>query len=271
MPFGVSLIETAIGVNQPAACDFGCYLCSNSDPSRCSICLYGYYLNSQYICTPCTYSSRCLSCQASSPSTCLTCFQGSFLASNNTCISCAYPCLTCSNNNANSCSSCPQTYVLITANGTCMLASSLKQNTNISPIMNCANQQLTGTTVTCSLCMQGYALTPSGCAPCISGCQVCNPSALNQCVVCAAGYMLNSTNLCVKSSTCPVGCTACTTFGCTACLDNMFLNSAFQCQYICLPPCSTCSALNPYLCTSCLYGYTLTNGQCTPNNQCNAT
>ena len=217
MPFGVTLMETAVGVNQAALCDAACFSCSASNPTRCNFCLPGFYLNG-YICSPCTYSSRCESCQQSNPSSCLTCFPGSFMANNNTCISCAFPCATCSNNNANTCSSCAQGYVLINSNSTCMLASKLSNNVNAQPILNCANQQLTGTTVTCSLCQQGFALTTAGCAPCVTGCQVCNPEFLNQCVECEPGYMLNASNLCMKSSNCPAGCTACTSFGCLDCV-----------------------------------------------------
>ena len=80
------------------------------------------------------------------------------------------------------------------------------------------------------------------------------------------GWMLNSSNLCMKSSNCPAGCTACTSFGCLTCVEGMMLNQAFQCQFLCLPPCSTCNPLNPTMCLTCFYGSTLVNGQCVANN-----
>lgn len=56
---GVTLIETAVGVNTLAACDPYCLTCAQSHPSRCSLCLPGYYVSTDNTCQPCTYSSRC--------------------------------------------------------------------------------------------------------------------------------------------------------------------------------------------------------------------
>ena len=101
----------------------------------------------------------------------------------------------------------------------------------------------TGTdSVMCSLCNQSYVLTDTGCAPCLEGCQVCSANQLTSCIQCSPGWMMNTDNICVKSSDCPMGCTSCTTFGCLDCADGMFLNHDFMCQYYCMTPCASCSA-----------------------------
>jgi len=173
----------------PAACDPGCMSCSTVNPSFCSACNPGYYLSSG-MCMACNVSSLCMTCQSSNNAVCLTCFPGSFLDStSNTCMQCKSPCASCQNGNASVCTSCPVGYVLNSS--TCVSVSSFSNSVQTS-LQNCANVVSSNSSTTCSFCLLGYTLTSGGCAPCISGCIICNPVQLITCTVCAPGYYLNS-------------------------------------------------------------------------------
>ena len=97
-----------------AGCSDGCFECSSADPSICTTCFYGRYLDaSTYSCRPCDANSQCYSCNQHSPAICTQCFPDSFMTSSNTCQKCAYPCASCSNSDANNCSSCVQGWLLV--------------------------------------------------------------------------------------------------------------------------------------------------------------
>lgn len=135
-------------------------------------------VNSQTYCLPCT--GNCKTCNSSAPTMCFSCWPDSFInITDNTCVNCNFPCSSCINNNADTCSSCAQGYVFISTNNSC-----INQSNVTNAIDNCANQVATSTTaatVTCTLCLQGYAQTPAGCVPCPEGCQVCNAADLVAC------------------------------------------------------------------------------------------
>jgi len=124
--------------------------------------------------------------------------------------------------------------------------------------------------VTCSLCLQGYAVTPAGCVPCAEGCLVCNPADLITCTKCRGGWSLDSSNVCVNEVTCPMYCESCIVgTGCTACATGYTLNQNFLCQLQCVNPCKTCSVSNPLVCESCNLGYTLSGNTCVADLSCN--
>lgn len=162
--------------------------------------------------------------------------------------------------------------MLASINSTCILSSSASLSSFGLTIENCANSQLTtatngSNTLACNLCNQGYAPTTGGCAPCTMGCRVCNPNSLVTCTTCMAGYYLNATNVCVA---CASNCQVCSPFGnCLSCANYYVLNQNFVCQLPCMTPCATCSATNPNQCVSCLIGYSLVSGQCSPSTSCN--
>lgn len=271
--FGFTLVAIGVGNNTLAACDFGCLACSSSYPEECVTCGFGFYMvPGQNYCQICPGTSNCKSCNASAPAQCLTCFVGAYLNSNNVCQNCSYPCASCINNVATTCSSCVQGFVYVASNNSCLNASTLASNLG-SAVENCANQELTGSgtssSVFCSLCLQGYVPTPSGCVPCAEGCLVCNPSFLDVCSQCISGWSLNGSNVCVNSTICSEGCSECSEIGCLACEEGMYLNQAFQCQFECVAPCATCSNLNPFQCLSCVLGYTLSGSTCQPATSCN--
>lgn len=157
-------------VNIPAACDPGCQECSSSNPQFCITCYDGYFMTTNNYCSPCAAASLCASCSQSNSASCLTCFPGYFL-NGSQCVQCAFPCTACLNRNAIMCSACVVGYVLNTTSHTCVSASSSTLNAFGTVDENCANSMLTSVngnySLTCSLCLSGYALTAEGCAPCI--------------------------------------------------------------------------------------------------------
>lgn len=269
--FGVTLVETMVGMNTIAACDLGCNNCSKANPLICTQCFLGFYMvpnSSPAYCRPCS-ANQCMDCLDTNPALCLSCFAGYFLnTTSNICQQCSFPCASCTSNSATTCSSCVQGWVYITSNNTCMLAADVTNS-----VENCANQQLTGTTPSCSLCLQGYTLTPAGCVPCQDGCLVCNPIDLTVCSKCEGSYTLNASNVCVADSTataCTDGCDNCVSgVGCVGCMNGWVLNHNFQCIRPCINPCATCSPTNEFSCLSCVLGYTLSGTSCVADTACN--
>ena len=273
-PMGYVLVATSMTSNVVAACDPGCSTCSASNPQECTDCMSGYYLMSATFsyCLPCTFSSSCETCSTTNPGICLTCFPGFYLNSSSICVMCTFPCVACSGQNATQCSACAQGYVLTVSNNTCIQSNSSSLSNFGTVIENCANSVLTTATngsnsLTCKLCDRGYALTTAGCAPCSQGCLVCNPNTLTSCTSCMTAYYLNTNNTCTA---CAANCMICSAFnGCMACANYYVLNQNFVCQMPCNAPCSTCSATNPSLCSGCIAGYSLVNGQCIASTSCN--
>jgi len=191
-------------------------------------------------CTPCAASSQCYSCPSTDPNQCESCFPGFFLALNLTCSSCLYPCDSCTNNNPNLCTSCVQGYILIVSNNTCMAPSELSIPTYDSCFTQKYDNTVSNANVTCYFCIPGFVLIENGCAPCIAGCEQCNPTALNSCIQCMEGWTLNASGICNEGSSCAQGCVSCNEFMCTQCEKGMYLNQAFECQLPCEYPCATC-------------------------------
>ena len=178
---GRTLVQAEVGVNWVVACDWNCITCSSADPENCLVCMPGFYV-SQYYCAPCSFRSQCYSCSTADPSQCESCFPGYFLALNLTCSSCLYPCDSCTNNNPTLCTSCVQGYIFIVSNNTCMTPSEL----SIPTIDSCFSQYydnfMSNSSVSCFYCLPGFVLIENGCAPCITGCKYCNPTALDSCL-----------------------------------------------------------------------------------------
>jgi len=266
-PNGFTLTPTGTNTNNLAVCDPGCLTCSSYNPQLCSLCQGGYYLSSN-LCTLCTAASFCMSCSPSAPATCLSCFPGAFLNTNNVCVQCMFPCTSCASGTATSCTSCFIGYILSAS--ACVAISTLP-STSTSNLQNCANAFNTTTnTLVCTLCLQGYTQTPSGCAPCVLGCLTCNPAQLTTCTTCAPGYFLNSTSNC---QACISNCVQCSSVGCMQCTAGYTLNAVFNCQLNCIAPCAECKDANPSACTSCVAGYVLnqTTGTCSPDVSCSST
>ena len=156
----------------------------------------GYYLSAGNICFPCASSSYCSACSSTNSSVCLSCFENSYLSKDSVCIRCSFPCSACMNQVPTMCSACVPGYTLVQSNHSCAAISN-SIFISFGPIdYNCANSILTTDSLgspklTCNYCYDGYALTVTGCTPCIQGCTTCSPYSLNECITCGAGFMLN--------------------------------------------------------------------------------
>jgi hypothetical protein len=194
--------------NAPAACDPGCTTCSTANPQVCSQCMQGFYMTSNLYCAPCSLASKCSTCSVSNSAICLSCFPGYFLSTSSQCLQCTFPCIACANATATKCTGCAVGYVLSVSSSTCILSTDSSLASFGTVVDNCASALLVtassgSQTLTCSLCLNGFANTNSGCAPCTEGCAVCNPNIFTQCINCFPGYLLNSSNLC---QACTFGC-----------------------------------------------------------------
>lgn len=193
-----------------------------------------------------------MQCSAFSPSTCLSCYPGSTLTNGNTCQVCSNNCATCNANNPSICTSCSVSFVLF-------------DNTCVSPTINtacgvyCANCVLSTSTYTCSFCVPGSILIGSNCVPCQAGCSICSNANISQCLSCLSGYFSNSTGGC---SSCSSNCATCSSLGCSQCQNGYLLSSNFKCVPQCNAPCAQCASNNPNICTSCLYGFSLSGNSC---------
>ena len=263
-PTGYVLLPVSTTANVIAACDPGCNTCSTSNPQICINCNNGYFLGTNFVCTPCTAGSNCAACSSTSPGVCLTCYPGSFLNANNACVQCTFPCTSCTAGSATSCTACVIGYVL--SSNTCAAISTLSSNSS-TILQNCANAYNSTNGLVCNLCVVGYTNTGAGCAPCIQGCLVCNAALLTTCSSCAPGYFLNSSSVC---QACTASCSQCSNNKCLVCVSGYSLNQNFTCQANCMNPCATCSTTNPLSCLSCIAGYNFTNGSCVANTSCNA-
>jgi hypothetical protein len=226
--------------------------------------MQGFYMTSTWYCAPCSLDSMCATCLVSNSATCISCFPDYFLTSSNQCRRCTYPCATCSLANATQCTACIVGYALSVSSSTCILLTDSSLSSFGNVVDNCANALLktasNGTqTLTCELCLNGYANTNYGCASCVEGCAVCNPSIFTKCINCFSGYFLNSSNLC---QSCVAGCQVCNSMGCGQCADGYILTRTLTCQKPCRAPCSSCSDTDVTACTTCVQGYALINGQC---------
>ena len=225
-----------------AQCQSNCMTCSVLNPQLCTQCMWGFYLNSNNICMPCS-SSNCKTCNGNF-SACSSCFT-SYILSNNTCVACNSNCLTCSSATAlSTCTSCYPGFYL-GSGATCQQCS--------ANCINCATGSV------CSQCIAGYVLAiASGgsisCVKCTVGCSQCAEFSPSVCLSCTNGYYLNAQGTCTQ---CVANCQQCSNIGCTSCASGYFLNSALACSANCVFPCSTCSNINPTKCLSCFAGYSI--------------
>jgi len=262
-PVGFVLM-TVNGASVLANCDPGCNQCTSNDPSFCTNCAQGFYLNSG-ICLPCTITSKCQACSQANSTVCTSCFPGAFL-SNSVCVSCQSPCVTCTSaTQLSSCTSCPSGYIL--SNATCTPPPANGSN---SCGVGCANCMMVGNTSTCTLCNSGYVLNSGVCTPCLSGCSVCSNTNFAICLTCAQGNYLNTAagNICTP---CASGCYFCNEVGCTNCMPGYYMTSTFTCSQLCLHPCATCSTSNPSICLTCVAGYIIDSAaiqNCAPTTSC---
>ena len=148
-------------------CPYNCKSCFNQ--LFCMQCTPQHYLSNAQ-CLPCSFG--CSVCQ--DPSTCTTCNDGLYLTASGGCSPCATGVATCS----------------IATIQTCTSGYFLLGSICAGCLSNC---KTCSDFVTCSACMLGYYLEPTGtsCSPCPSNCRVCSGST--SCSECQQGYTQNAT------------------------------------------------------------------------------
>ncbi|CAD8094805.1 unnamed protein product [Paramecium primaurelia] len=206
--------------NGCSQCPIGCTSCQNN--IQCNSCGIGYYLDGN-TCTNCTNSlTKCLACI--NDSTCTNCEIGNYLdgnsctkcpislnscnacKSNTICIACnsgsylnGSQCSNCNDINclnctdANTCTSCAPTYIVINNACTKCIGYSDKCTSCFNGYCNsCINNYLIQSDGTCLKCPDNCS---QGCAK--NTLQNTNPTI---CQVCQDQYYLNSNGLCIKCS-----------------------------------------------------------------------
>ncbi|EAS07583.2 transmembrane protein, putative (macronuclear) [Tetrahymena thermophila SB210] len=224
-------------------CDQSCLHCYESGNDKCYQCNTGYYMNNQYCmkcepnCKTCKYRSNyCTSCQQGyflNGSRCeLKCRQGEY-GYNGQCFSCAPNCFSCID--YNTCTKCVDHTNYKIANGQCV---------NI-----CPSGQYNQLNSIDTLLWQNYKfddiISPINCQMCDTNCNECIQTDRN-CTQCSSDYFL-SNQKCSKN-----------------CQSNQYKDIDPITQQIvcmnCQVPCQECSDRNT--CTSCIEGYTLSDGKC---------
>ena len=169
--------------------------------------------------------------------------------SNNVCVlKCKLPCITCADNQAETCTSCQKGSTLV--NGTCVLDLACNNDSSCQYCGQGLNYFLNPMSATGGRCLQ---------CPSISNCLQCNELFTSSCMICEDGFFVDEFGSC---SACPSDCTKCVSNRtCTACLAGWALSGyegqCFQCE----SPCLTCVD-HPWLCLSCISGFTKKGWMC---------
>jgi len=260
--------------NQCALCPNNCNTCSSQN--ICNQCNNGFALTSNGVCRSCI--ATCSSCSPSNITQCTSCAHGLQL-SGGSCIQCPQNCLSCNNG---ICATCISGYTP-NAIGVCVLNCQLPCATCIENqpqaclscyggsalINNICNINLScNNDSSCTDCGQGlnYILIASQCLPCtqIPNCLQCSVSNSQICSICALGYFINGASGC---NACPTQCISCTSSNiCTGCVvgytlpDGQTQGQCLQCQ----SPCLSCIG-SPTYCASCETGFTKQGWKCRNN------
>jgi len=172
-----------------------CLTCSGFDSGKsCSLCMKGYYVNSQSLCDVCTKAvPNCQFCNQLSPTanaTCNTCLPGFYLNQNNSCAACGTNCQNCTN--ATYCNNCfDNYYAQINSTGSYCLSAQCP--TPLSLADNTKN--------TCQLCSDLFF----NCSECSSSanCTKCHDTYntlmltdFTSCAVCGDNLHVNVNNYC---------------------------------------------------------------------------
>ena len=246
--------------------------CQASSPSTCTACNSGFYLDSGS-CVACP--SFCSACNSATFCTALVETSGYVLVQVNATYTalgkCDYGCMTCSDTNPGSCSSCYNGFYLkttATSSATSTTASSICTPCTTSSKCQTCNS---ASPAVCTSCYPGSFLSNSVCVTCTSPCITCLETDLTACQSCPSGYMLNGTS-CTEITTttattaCNDNCANCQVVSgsaeCLLCRDGYVLNENSVCTP-CTTGCSVCSPGNFSLCLGCAQGnYLNTVGNC---------
>jgi hypothetical protein len=259
-PIGYSFSATQTCI----ACGANCATCYASTPSVCTSCVIGQWLN----------NSTCISC----PTNCVSCInmnscnycQPGFYLSGwsvasgqssgvNTCLQCQTPCFTCTNFNY-FCQSCIAGYTLI--GNECLNNYNYQFNIVFNSTGNSFNlgypnvvQALLSTIGTqnqANLFVSAYVSSDT--ATLYSGqlasqCSSQNATCVNQ--------ETNNINSLLHSST--IG-------GLPVISSSMTSSGGLNTTQNCKSPCSTCTTAGGSICTTCIMGYSVVQGNCVPDS-----
>ncbi|KAL4473929.1 hypothetical protein ABPG74_022793 [Tetrahymena malaccensis] len=242
-----------------------------SDPSGCMTC--------QQCLLP------CLTCYKNDPLSCITCPQGKSLFvttcvdscppnisipsldnnKNSICQPCPLPCQTCDLKKR--CTSCISGFLFIADQQSCVNQCPdgyFLPSATSNYCQRCGDvcKTCTQSSNNCLNCIDGYYFSQdpvlgNQCIACDSRCQTCTGPSNTQCINCSTQVGVITFN--------PQGTEYCTNT-CDEVLGYYMgydENQQLKC-ISCAPNCSGCNSLNPDTCTSCVQGYTLIQGICSP-------
>ncbi|KAL4494811.1 hypothetical protein ABPG73_004251 [Tetrahymena malaccensis] len=238
-----------------------CILCQQfcdtcADTSTCSLCIQGFYLNSQGVCQKC--SLGCSDCK--SESICNACSENYYL-NNNSCQKCLPFCQDCEDGQV--CKQCQSGYLIKKR------VASMQRDECVN---DCGNNFFSSNDNQTCIYQQNSQCEET--IDQINGCQgkKCRISGLNifanykkECILnCPPGYFKNKiSNDRYSCDLCPPNCSNCVSLNeCTECTASYFLQKNIQqtlCQK-CPDQCNSCTEENQ--CTSCMDGYFLDNNKC---------
>jgi len=260
-------------------CNSNCLTCANTDPNFCTSCegarVLAALTSTSKICVGCTdaYATLCSPLNTAFSTACIS----GYSVFNGVCKECDPNCISCAVSGAGNCDDgkCYSGYVVIigTHNCTacfggcarclindpsvCLECSSLDYVDNSSQCQPCNTNCKTCTTLTgCTSCYPGYKHETDGWCYAIINFP-CAQQFKNTCILCYAGYNLNSAHTCVGTISCP-------STGCKACPAHYYLNASKKCA-----PCRTdattcnyCDPSNTSQCLTCKAGYYFNGFSC---------
>lgn len=221
-------------------------LSSYSNSAYWKINYYNYKIWTKAISSTCGYS--CTSCNSTAcqycsgnylnqEDVCVTACSSGYKSLNGKCFVCHSSCLDCTDDDPNSCISCPANRWLL--NGLCLTSCPLSNfYSNGNCVISCPTSQYLNS-------------TNNSCLNCSSGCRTCNGPLSNNCLSCNIPQYWSY-------------------FSClTSCSSSQYLNSLNNSCTNCDSTCKTCSGPSSNNCLTCFAGKVYSNGLCL--NVCSST
>ncbi|KAL4438374.1 hypothetical protein ABPG74_009413 [Tetrahymena malaccensis] len=249
-------------------CDSSCLQCSTyRDPTKCTSCKDGQFLNQEGRCQKCDES--CATCSEKEDK-CIKCADGwDYDTQNKRChLNCHESCDTCTaRQDPTKCKRCAFNYVML--NNLCVPCDKNCYGCRDDPkrCTNCDRGfKLDSNSQTCvPICRSNEFQDRNGnCQKCTSPCATCQYYS-DYCSSCVAGYTYDAQykSCQVSRNVCHESCGQCNRYddpnACTSCRSGMYLQSG-RCQY-CSDKCQTCDR-DANNCTSCRNNEFLQNKEC---------
>ncbi|KAL4486499.1 hypothetical protein ABPG72_018453 [Tetrahymena utriculariae] len=249
-------------------CDSSCLDCSSfRDPTKCTYCRDGFFVNYQGRCQKCDESCSICTLRANN---CIECAEGwEYSINQRRCFyNCHESCDTCTVAlDPKSCKRCAFNYVML--NNLCIACDKSCYGCRENPkkCIECAKGYYLDQfyEMCVPICRQGEFQDANGnCQKCQQSCATCELFSDN-CITCLSGYIYEFYHKsCVPLRTnCHSTCDQCSRnndpYSCTTCKEGMYLLKG-KC-YQCSDACQTCQK-NASLCTSCKQNEYLDNKEC---------